>query len=458
MTYDIDRIETYIATLYGTLNEYYRTGEKEYITLIWCLIRSLKINTKYISHVPMENNITKQLEMTEKLAKFIIQRDTSRESAIELRKLKSVTHVSNYFWSLYQLNEAHQRNHQMGLWDIIFGLLTQPQLNNGVTVTGMRDHFLRMIWERSGKYIDTINLTICMDMEDIVKKLHIKIGNGIVFQLQFWGFIMDVIEINNDTLNVFTNKIELLKKKYKNNGRMKNSTLLSLAIAPDSRHYLTDKGIAETILQASQAHKKDEMLNVEALVSSTPNTLCLNTILSTNLAKAKKLQEAIERLKAFKTGNPESIFSLFLPPHVSHIYSEGNSEKIRATFYNYIKADNLDVVLYLYEKCRKTNLIGERRLLAMLKRFAPIGSNIYEHFDALNILPNIQPCDMKKYDRIMNNVISMLDINIDEIANAENIILKSEEEQRQQISVLLNNEEIEENEFIPVIVAVINAQ
>ena len=418
-------------------------------------MRTIRISIKHMSHVPIKTSMIDQLNITEKLASFIMGRDTSGQNAVKLREFKSHTHTSNYFWSLYQLNEAQQRNSQMGLWDVMLGLLTQFELPNGVSTTGMRDHFLRMIWERSGKYIETINTSDCMQMDDLVKKLHTHVGGKLVYQLKFWSFVLDTVELASDSLTVFTNKMPLLHNKY-NIGHeqtiLKTITQLSLVVAPDAKDYLTDKGIAETILKASQSYHKNEMLNVEALVSPTPSTECLDKILTTNLNKAKKIKEAVERLEAFKNGDAEQIFNLFLPPYVSHVHNKGNSEKFRGAFYNYIKADNVDVVIHLFDKSDERNLIGKKRLLAMIKRFASTTSRVYAYFNESYTLPKIQPIDMRNYDRILKNVVNGLLVDIYQTAEAENLILESE---RVETSSNLHENL---NEFIPIDKAIITAQ
>ena len=162
MVSPLDELEVYFAALFGTLSEFFGTGEVKYAENSWKLLWTINKVVQRVSP-PKNQNITELLEKTERFKALIMSRDKSVEDAVRYRNFVNQLDPSHYYWMLYQLMlespEIVHKSHLSNLDTFVFGLITQPSLGEvGCTLKGIEDGLLRMILELTMKWIRKQNV------------------------------------------------------------------------------------------------------------------------------------------------------------------------------------------------------------------------------------------------------------------------------------------------------------
>jgi hypothetical protein len=295
---ELDTLEMYFAALFATLSEFYSTGDPKYAENSWKLMWTL--NTLLRRSIPSgEPNVVDLLTQTEKFKALILNRDRTVSDAVEYRKFVNSLKPAHYYWMLYQLMlecpEVVHKSHLSNLDTFILGLMTQPALTNiGCTLTGIEDSLLRMILERSMKWIGKQNLADFVETEPMIEHLHTTAGRSVESALRYWSFMVETIRsvllVRPFTRNEFVAQVQVIRT---NMHLLQGITPFCLSICPDADKYLNDAVLAEFILAASQADKKFTVLATKILSSKTETPL-LTEILTKNVERVRKLQAELK--------------------------------------------------------------------------------------------------------------------------------------------------------------------
>lgn len=294
---ELDMLEMYFAALFATLGEYFAKDDIKYAVNAWKLSHTLNYYLKQLA--PKEQpSVTQLLTDTEKLKKLILNRDKSVNDAVEYRQFINTLKPACYYWMLYNLMlecpEVVHKSHLSNLDTFILGLMTQPILGNiGCTLSGIEDSLLRMILERSMKWIAKQNLAEFVEKDAAVEFLHRHAGRSVESALRYWSFMVDTIRnlflVRSFTQNEFVARLQVIRNHKM---QLRGITPLCLSICPDAEKYLSDDVLAEFILACSQADKKFTVL-LTSILSSSTGTPMLNDILKKNIQRVQKLQDEI---------------------------------------------------------------------------------------------------------------------------------------------------------------------
>lgn len=295
---ELDTLEMYFAALFATLSEFFAKGDLKYAENSWKLVWTL--NTLLRRSAPEgEPNITELLTQTEKFKTLILNRDRTVNDAVEYRRFINGLKPAHYYWMLYQLMlecpEVVHKSHLSNLDTFILGLMTQPALKSiGCTLPGIEDSLLRMILERSMKWIGKQNLADFVERDPLVECLHKNAGRSVESTLRYWSFMVETIRsvllVRPFARNEFVAQIQVVRN---NMLLLKGITPFCLSICPDADKYLNDAVLAEFILAASQADKKFTVL-ATSILSSRTSTPLLDDVLSKNIERVQKFQEELK--------------------------------------------------------------------------------------------------------------------------------------------------------------------
>lgn len=305
---ELERVEIYFSTLFATLEEYFSTGEIKYAENAWKLNWTLNhilgsgknpdCSTQRLQEIKTKPNLEDLLKNTEILKALIMDRDKSVDDAVKYREFIGKLSPADYYWMLYQLMlespEVVHKSHLTSLNTFILGLMTQSALGEmGCTLGGIEDSLLRMILERSMKWIGTQNLNDFIQKDEMVKSLHEGAGRGVESSLRYWAFMVETVRSvllpRQFTQHEFVGQLEVIRKSFK---ELKGITSFCLSIAPETERYLNDEVIAEFVLAMSRADKKFTVLSTSALNARTGTPL-MNEVLEKNINRAQKIQEEI---------------------------------------------------------------------------------------------------------------------------------------------------------------------
>ncbi len=299
----IDIFEIYISTFISTMSEYFKTGDSKYAINAWKVLRTLSFWQKhnYMKTVQETKNAEDEFKILaqsmEKLQTLIKQRDSSIDSAVAYKTFVNSLTPSQYYWSLYQLMlidpQAVHKSCLTRMEFFLFGILTQPQLKQfGCSLTGIEDNFLRMVLERSIKFVPRVGEKIkeFIDINLMVEFLHRGAGKGVEGVLRHWTRMKEVL--NMVCLREYAPREFVLRTSNVQTAvsELKGITSYCLMISPSCHRYLSDEVLAEFVLTASESDKKFTILMTEML-SSKIKPVMLMQALDKNITRVSELQK-----------------------------------------------------------------------------------------------------------------------------------------------------------------------
>ncbi|CAF1493674.1 unnamed protein product, partial [Didymodactylos carnosus] len=177
------------------------------------------------------------------------------------------------------------------------GLLTQYDYSNGATLDGICDHFLRMILERSMKFVPKLNVANYVNKDELVQYLHENAGVRVQSYLRYWSYVVQVIRqliLDREySLKQFQATLTIIKEQ---NQQMNGLLPFCFEINPECQKYLNDQILAEYILTtANLKDKKFIVLTTSILCTNNDNnTPSLDQVLTNNIKRIEKLQNKLK--------------------------------------------------------------------------------------------------------------------------------------------------------------------
>lgn len=406
---ELDMVEMYFSALFGTLSEFFANGDIKYAENAWKLAWTLNIILQTVS--PKDDpNITQLLTQTERFKTLILNRDKSVNDAVEYRRFINGLKPAHYYWMLYQLMlecpEVVHKSHLSNLDTFILGLMTQSSLGDiGCTLPGIEDSLLRMILERSMKWIGKQNLSDFVGKDEMVEFLHKNAGRSVESSLRYWSFMVETIRsillVRSFTRNEFVAQVRVIRDNMK---LLKGITPFCLSMCPDADKYLNDDVISEFILSASQGDKKFTVL-ATSILSSKTSTPMMNEVLEKNIHRVQKLQEELKNTEENLPDNRAvTSWNDFLSEvkctsnTANTIHSDGhyNNYKLWIIKLAY-RGDNFSLrcLQQLLNEGYQVSppLLGSRRATTLILRASRVGSNVFAHYSEglqENYIKNIQ--------------------------------------------------------------------
>jgi hypothetical protein len=424
-----------IQTMFGfaqcCINNFWNNEDKESLYLFNILIKSIQNFLLYKDNI----NINNDNLLVNKLSFLLEKRDNNFSFALQYRNLCNITNVSQIYNIFYELStyktDFIEKSVFPSLSEFILGLITQQRLTeNGVKFEGIQEQLLRMIWERSLKYVSNISgLDGCFDKNELIKLIHQKSGIKILNSLKYWTFFTQFINyILNNPNSSLDSKFNILIN-IKNNIKNTNGlNTLSLIISPSIINNISDEGMAEILLIAmKESNKKRMVLSMLPLVSKT-NCIHLQKLIDFNLNRVNETQNKIniidsELSQIYINGlNKLNIYTEFVNKHV-HIYSTQIRNEfillIVSLFKNNDNETLNDIKFSLLQNIHINNIFG-------IKKFNIIIKYLHKYFN--------------------NNFILLQNLNI-EFSNSDNYnfnnngINKSLKKCLQDFCVIINNDD-----------------
>ena len=108
-----------------------------------------------------------------------LKRDASFESARQYRDFINGLHPCDYYFLLYNLGniDTVARASITGIWQYVYGLLFMHQ--EGITVDGLSDQILRMVWERAARYLPLQETGDFYERQELIETVHRRAGKGV---------------------------------------------------------------------------------------------------------------------------------------------------------------------------------------------------------------------------------------------------------------------------------------
>ena len=373
----IDVVEIYNSIIYNTLVLYLKNGQQKLATIIILLVRTLFIiisefNVNISTPEICKNNYLDQIE-------------SSIKNNVNIYRNK--IHPSDWYWCMYSIifesNKINEINLPINIWDIIIGLLTQPFLGKDCyTIDNLEEKLLMIILFQAIKNIDHlsinhINLNRCTNISSLIQSIHQNVGIQFEEYLICNGFVIEVfrsIFLNSNIMKLYYNEnichkliikqLSQIRYIYTN---LRGIITLSIAISPES--YLSEKNIAEMIIQ-------NLFTNFNVRNDNLSDDKYLNILIQKNINLNKKLYKNI-----YKLCQHPIPFDVFMPPKVPHIHYSHNRNKFIIKLLPYIiEGNKLDLVKEMIECSINTRLMGEKKLMRLIYRFAPYRSQIREYY------------------------------------------------------------------------------
>jgi hypothetical protein len=363
----IGKFEVFVGTLYGTINDFYQTGNTTSLKYALWLLRSMRIQLK-MDEFEAKSQV-ELLEDAEKLEVLIRNRDESIGDAKKFIEFKESLHPAHYFYCLYNCAFSHNRSDQAGLHNFLFGLLTQHLMGeNGVTAEGLSDHFLRMVIERESKFVPNINVSECRSMDEIIQKVHQRIGRKVVENIAEWGFMIEFVKCVQSPMycNTSYTWFELSMKQisaFRDHYRGIRSIASSFLSVSSCQ--ISDAAIANAFMVATK--NRGKMLDCVFLdPDSVPFEL--QQILDKNLEKSVRDQNTLKRLETEEISLPNCPkFSRGFPYELFKIICVVCQ-----------RDDTLSIKTLL--KGIKTGGMSRKRFFSQVARFCVIGGNIHKKY------------------------------------------------------------------------------
>ncbi|CAF3801204.1 unnamed protein product [Rotaria sp. Silwood1] len=176
------------------------------------------------------------------------------------------------------------------------GLLTQTDYCDGVTLDGICDHFLRMILERSMKFVPKLNVNNYVNKDELVQYLHENAGDRVQSTLRYWSFMIQVMRqliLDREySLNQFQQILKLIKDQ---NLQMNGLLPFCFEINSECEKYLNDSILAEYILTTADLDDKKFTILTTSILSTNNNnnTPNLDQVLINNIERIEKLQNEL---------------------------------------------------------------------------------------------------------------------------------------------------------------------
>lgn len=323
--------------LNGALYDYYVSGDPCCLHIASLIVQSGKnymtlYGKEALANIKDDEPITNVVaELEAKLATALQNKERDLEHALHYEKLLSDSHPGLLCRAFFLLSISSQdlveRSLLPSLEGYIFGLLFQGDfegdsecqdgpctsacvttaastMSSKVAYGGVGDVFLRMILERLARNVPCFNPTGFVSKQSLVVAIHEELGKNIIGGLRWWAFVASLLQVPLDQWNHTC--IGKLAQDCKDMDGLYEPCLL---IAPGSEHYLSDEGLAEFLVTASEMKgKRGQVLSFEPLVSRTKNVridgIVEENVKAMEAAKlraeehTKNLLEQVEKAKA----------------------------------------------------------------------------------------------------------------------------------------------------------------
>jgi hypothetical protein len=296
--------------------------------------------------------------------------------------------------------EVVHKSHLTNLDTFLFGLMTQRAVGtHGCTLSGIEDNLLRMILERSMKYVQNKDMSEYVEKEGLVEFLHKTVGKSVESSLRYWAFMVEIMRsviLNGHySMNEFVSRVKIIRDNVYN---LKGITSFCLTISSSVERYLDDENVAEFILNVGYADKKFTVLLTNMLFSKTGAPKLIE-IINSNIARTKKLHEKliIQPSQSHSEGKSESsdtstkqdsvdIWKEFLNAVSGepHLFSTRASLTFKEWLVKLANDDteiNIKYLDDLIQNGNKCGILGKRRATALVVRASSVGSEIETHFD-----------------------------------------------------------------------------
>lgn len=207
------------------------------------IVRSLRI---YLNNYA-EIEDREYPNLVDDIERNLENQDTSFQNALALDHCKKGLDPRKWFAALFHLPLSTRRSKIPALWHIVLGLLTKPE---GITVSGMRPHILRMVFERAAKHLPSRKIT---DTREYINAYTPHMSAT----MKLWVFITDAMQLfQNDA---FMYKPEICAKQLsflaQNATDLVNLQDMVNHLSPST--LMTAEDMANLLLKCGEVAKKE---------------------------------------------------------------------------------------------------------------------------------------------------------------------------------------------------------
>ncbi len=391
LTINIELIEKYNSLIYNTCILYLKNGQQKLANILILLFRTLFILISEINDTPSEIN---RKNICQK-----IHSPLKKNKDISIYKNK--LHPSDWYWCIYSILEKEDDLLPINLSDIMIGLITQPFLGRNSWNTDKLEYKLfKILLMYAIKNINHMNLHNYNELEPLIKGIHQNVGIKFEEFLICNGFIIEILRnifLNPDLMKIYygENICQKLLIRHLSNIRyiytnLRGLTTLCISIAPNLYQNVSELNLAEMIA---------EYLYTKNINFETSSPIYLSKILQDNRKYIKHRDKSITKLCHAKL-----LLDYYTKPHIQHNYIPRNRNKLMKTLLPFIlNGNNLDAVKEIINDIINKNLMGEKKLMRIIHRFAPMESPIREYFK--HKLPNMTPYQIYIYPKWLKEMI-----------------------------------------------------
>lgn len=242
----------------------------------------------------------KDTEMT-KLKTHLETKDSSKAAYASFFEFINTLHPSVFFYYMYRLSlenpEILERSQWASLDEIILSLVTQPLLKNqGIAYAGVSEMIVRLIFERTAKYITSISLNGIFTMEELCKTLHTKIGASMVPIFKRWAIKCSILAHLPQNFISINSIVSLMTNIDKSINDQDGLLTFMITICPELSRHIDEMKIAEFILAGMKKGKDEKVIPMTGFVTETSLSL-MTEIIKANQQSAKDIQDRQETLK-----------------------------------------------------------------------------------------------------------------------------------------------------------------
>lgn len=297
-------IETYFALLHGTIKHYYETRDFEDVKMIWLILSSIR----YIARSYIDKSVNYANESYKVYDRFVTMfktRDDSLYNATEFKSFVDNLSPIVYYYCLYNaMISEHDIVHKSSIGNgtsLLNGLILMHMVGDIVTIDGIDDSFLRILYERSTSCFSTHNMKEFLVVDDLVRYLHENAMSRFMKYMRYNMFFVllyrDIFTRDNITCNQFMNMINYHRNFV---GEINSIVEASLIVAPNCERYLSNENIAEFVASAivNIGNAKFKLLTTKMFDSRNINSGELHKIIRSNIERVQNVQKQLEQSSA----------------------------------------------------------------------------------------------------------------------------------------------------------------
>jgi hypothetical protein len=435
-----DVYNVYISLLHGTIQHYYQTNSDEDIEMIWLIVNTIRhILKKYVDHYI--DYVSQSYTVMERFTQLFKNRDDSISAAKEFNMFVSSLHPCVYNFCLFvSMVAEHDIVHKSSVVDtssLLGGLFAMHSIGDCVSIDGIDDPYLRVLYERSNFCFNQHNLNRFLDIDQLVQYLHENASGKFVNYLKYNAFFVMLyrnVFMNNDI--TYPQFIKLIKENKNFVSEIRNGVEASVVIAPNCNRYLSNENFAEFVVRTIQncGNSKFKILTTNMFNSRT-ETPELVRIVQTNHQRVRRIQEQsnMSAVSATNDVNPTNdvhpIIDDFARKCTGNVLSPVNMHKFKMIIFHIVRTDTHDaieklnnIIKYFDQDQQKNNTRLHyfyicRRTIMKIIRYCCIRNGIIHNWLNKQCFDTINNCSVfgKNHNDDIANIVNLSDERINEL-------------------------------------------